>query len=1077
MAISSSSSSLSSLEFSISSSSSKSSISSASSGSSSSSSSNSSSSSSSSGWVYFDYRGVIWTTTKPLNSEIAAIGNNRLSQSFRVPFDVLVINQISLYVGRAFSNPPASNYNLNIQVYEANTNGVPITPIGSPATISSTTIQSDGWVNVDYSINQTISASKMISIVAYQDGGNETDYIGWYYTPISAAESLAEPALFSSDSGSTWSVQPNISRSIKILNTPNIFDASQQQIETQPGTTANTLAVDGDIDKLKNGFFDRTIIKYGREYNSSDSSAHSSLDVPNVSINSKPLVASFVIDESGSMGWSDRSGQRSVVASDIVSQLMARYAPGVYVDVVNFGGDTIKLTNSITTSAGSGASAIPPILAELPASGALTTIGATDPQSGATLTALNSNHTVPDLTTDTILGIGFDGLLPNHTYIVSNITMGQSVLEDGNGVISQAADATVVGNWFSDNTNGTSPVSITMSLPGDVVQGIKFVTASNSHKVFKDLTSSRLLYNTRLVAAASEGDVEIYVDNATGFKPGASLDIYNESNMDAAVIINTVDTTVIHNNTITLASPIVYNFGVGSLVIQRVNVGGITVSSGYFSCSIMDVTAGYNGVTPIKFSIVTSNGGEIQIPIVPSTAYDISNIQLCYQTTPVEIQINGQDNYGNPLPNQTEVILAVGNNPLNIKPQPTPPSTVPITGATPIAGSTQIQINPADLGDAVVGSPISYVTFDGTVIQSASKITAINKSTGVITIFPPVSVDDNVAPIVGIKIEPISDDLGVGALLPVTVSAVEVTPMFAGREMDAGNRAHYDPPQIPSNLAMKDSVLNQWNQADAYRLDNAFDLPLFQTSADNTTSESVIRMLPVTGDNLNGAQAQQASTSALLNQNGLSVSDQARYQSQQSAYNDYLTTHPSATPPASVSSITPVLPTTPTGQSALENEIDALSVSESSTWTITTPIYLTNGSANGVFTDTEKTLSVYSGDLGPYGLGYFYGGLIVGSKTLLAAEYTVTPLIVIRDQYENIKTVQQLPSTNFLFASHYHIFSHIDSANYIYYGECCQAGNSSCDNVYVPDVMRIVGNQLRLTFLYGMTPSLWPAGI
>jgi len=197
------------------------------------------------------------------------------------------------------------------------------------------------------------------------------------------------------------------------------------------------------------------------------------------------------------------------------------------------------------------------------------------------------------------------------------------------------------------------------------------------------------------------------------------------------------------------------------------------------------------------------------------------------------------------------------------------------------------------VGDSVTLLGIDPLNNNQAVQSTGYTVTAVDLVGNAIEIFPPVAVDAAHFVVTGVQIAKIKIPSFSNKLAPITISAIDVSPMMAGQQLGPGDRRPTDPVQVDPS----ETNYNAYNQDDARRLDNVFSVPSIPMLSDpelKSRSIAAIRILPVTEDNLT-AQITSEELAALWINTPISDADRARIDSQQNAYKKATANNPPST--------------------------------------------------------------------------------------------------------------------------------------------------------------------------------------
>jgi len=238
--------------------------------------------------------------TSILTTRDTALEPRRIGQVIAVPTGRL--DKVSVYLEPIFSSSPPIG-TLTIEAYDVTLGGL---PTGS-ALASDSKDFSEVFGNSFFNFRLECTCPTRVAIVLSTSGAS-TDYIGWRYGLSGAA---FYPALLSTDGGASWT--SSSSRRFAFLaysHLANATDAYDQSSSVLPGGT--TVVLDNTQAEWQQGILnnvdalvDNTVV----------------LTIGNLAI-------TFVVDQSGSMGWNDPSGTRFDFAKALIDDIEATLPTG-----------------------------------------------------------------------------------------------------------------------------------------------------------------------------------------------------------------------------------------------------------------------------------------------------------------------------------------------------------------------------------------------------------------------------------------------------------------------------------------------------------------------------------------------------------------------------------------------------------------------------------------------------------------------------------------------------------------------------------------------------------------------------
>lgn len=269
-----------------------------------------------------------WNEMKPLELGISAVDNglinNRIAQSIYLYRSLLRVGKVYLY----FYAPQGdvSGNILNLSIYHGDQNGVPQILISSKSIFASS-VNINGWYYFDFGIDIEVSDSKYVVFVFWQSGNSDSNYILWGYDSTDDLKNIS----WISPDGQTWCANKNVMMSLRIADDFNPYDLENFRIAApssihecvKQGLTDGDPSYDDTQYLPATGDYDRNkvVIKYPK------------------------IMASFIVDGSGSMGWSDRWNSRVNFLKQYIDRLVDNYPAEVLIDILTFGGVILDIDN------------------------------------------------------------------------------------------------------------------------------------------------------------------------------------------------------------------------------------------------------------------------------------------------------------------------------------------------------------------------------------------------------------------------------------------------------------------------------------------------------------------------------------------------------------------------------------------------------------------------------------------------------------------------------------------------------------------------------------------------------------
>jgi len=955
--------------------------------------------------------GPLWNKTKPLTLGFSAINSlliqNRLAQTVIINTDTYDIGKVYCYLYGKYGN---DSFTLNLGLYECNNSGQPQTLVSSK-TLASTSITNDGWYYFDFSITGITPSNNLLSFVLWQTGGDEDNYALWGYVYTS---DLQGTSAWISNDGTTWVRQSGILRGIKLLSNFTFYDLTNYQILTPPANEeCKTQILNSD-----NPEYNETKYIDGGDYGIDKVM----LDYPN-------LLASFIVDASGSMGWNDRFNKRIDFLRYFINRLRNKYPSTVLVDIIKMGSqvlDTSSVYDNIgqvmtinidlnrpdrttyvftVTSANATSGDIYTndninftVFSTIAGDTTLICIGGSDPLDSGVLTKVSgagdatiTYSTYTKLSTlDSFNGMGFKGLDSTNSYNIAEIDLG--INED------EKYDEISLTNW-----NAFSNSAVTLSLGSNGPRSVSSIDfTATPDLVLRKTLSNRSLSSTRLTQNVVIGDTEIFVEDASIFELGDTVSIIDGNNASINHVITELDEDT---NKIIISPSSIYNISVflrgivqeyysplNSIVLNSITTGKILIRDISYSTG------------SIIFFVQNDNGYYMEWDIEPFTEWIIHN--LYWISEGANFQINGFDTNGNPLSNDTQINFYVDEKP------------------TSEVSETQIP-SAILLQNALVGDNIVYVS-DNTGYSISDKIDLINgvnrKQTVTITEvgtntsgdyikFTPLLIynfyiADGSMVVKSVTVQDISNASSLiknSVWVPASIALIDVTPIYTEQNLDSSLLLPYDITPLPFSTNV--SSLNTNENVIKY---NKYNAPII----DNT---AYIRIMPITEDNIKTKADKDSESSKIIRPN-----TKSNYISQlEQSQNDF----------SNAASM--VTNATTTSMTSL--------ITRGTDYTIDNPVYLADGYASSHMQSFAQSLSETS----------FTGIKIPNiedddSDTLQVKKYEIYPIMVLEN---NGRVVAQriLPKFEPYFTPDVVIYSNYNGGNVSFIEE--QACGEDCPEI------------------------------
>lgn len=606
----------------------------------------------------------IWNKGKPLILGNSAISNltikNRLAQTVTLLGDTYEIGKVHCYLMGPYGTN--DNFTLHMGIYTCDEDGKPLTQLATTS-IAGSTIVSNGWYDFTFDISGTIPANGYLSFVMWQTLGDENNYAIWaysYYLGSSTSSDNINMAWISNDS-INWIEDWNVTRGLRITGTYQAFNLDDYMVCTPPGT----------LQELALQFGERSPVYDGTKLESGSLV----LDYPN-------LLMSFVIDNSGSMGWNDRFGNRSEILSDAVVRLQQSYPSDILFDFVTFGSKVAK-TNSVNSNLGHVMTINLDANVPTRASYAFTANSSSNISAGAIYSHNDNSYTILQTVvgatvidcvgdgaplnegtliktsgggkdsivfssyvsariTNGMIAFGFKDLLDGHSYVISNIAV------DGSDIYLPS-----INNWelYHPSSENPSVVEI-QNGPKDTVA----TTLNASEKlVSRRPFTNNPIKTSFIVNRVNPGDVTVLVEDASEFILDTKIDLVSGSVASIAHRVTNINTTT---NVITFTPFCKYtiknkaqdqgrvqeNFGTNSRLILWTTIQLLVVDP--------QVTS-----LPVTFYLQDVDGRFMEWDFLPYDEWKYHNLFWLDETAILPVTII--DSNDDPFPNETQVVLEV----------------------------------------------------------------------------------------------------------------------------------------------------------------------------------------------------------------------------------------------------------------------------------------------------------------------------------------------------------------------------------------------------------------------------------
>ena len=922
----------------------------------------------------FSFRGTKWSASKLICSGIPSIKNalesNLQSQAIMIPFTTYTIKYVSLFLGKF--NKDVTSYDLVLEVYETDEDGVPTGTAIASKSISSDIVSVPGWYSFDFGsdlTDKTTPANQLLALVFYQINGNEQNFVNFYY---SLDLNWDTKAYVSKDEGAIWTEQPNMTRAIVISDIFDIFqdayvDSENHRLTFPAGQEAKKNLTGSDY--LGLGEFTNTKL-------SSDA----------VEINYNPAVLSIVVDSSGSMGYNDRYQDRIAAIRNLINKLKAEYPDEILFDIISFGSYRIGSLDFESSET------------------YLTT--KLDINSPTSYT-LNSDGTVPSIG-DGLLAWGLKDLVEGHEYIISSINLAPSktMVEDGLGAIIPEENILTPVNYENvGSQNNSIKYSISKSGTGSEKSEDKAKNAivckvplNNTSTIRKPFTSYRQLNTAFITKDIAKGDTKIYVDGFDNFNINSLIDIFDKDNIDVALRI-TLKEQIDGENIITIERPISFgfenSFGTNGCLLQESSISSVlNVDANDTMVELLIKDAQVTKAS--TFYLQTQKGGMLEWEFTPFTDWEA--LLLFYAGDAALLGMQAYNTEGEPLPDLTRIDLYVDELPKVItdsttdgfKTLKTPIKTGDNSFTVYKNDETTTDIYGVSIGDSIilkgiVGDSVFLEKCKVINIEEVVEVDSINptgKVTQKIITFSPVHLGDWDATEIMLDSKEALDS---SLKIDMPISAVDITPQLAGEKLDPQYLDPViDPPQVEPSSAPNDfNFPNDFNLARERKRDNAIDIPL-------NNGVGRVRVLPITEDVIETTEEKNQNAFSFYDDDSLTDAEKIEKEKLEEEY----------------------LAKTSKTKKELQDEVsppEEETIITSTEWTIESPVYLKSGEASSHMTAVARTMELQS--FGNYNIDFIDDSStrILTDKSystggVLAKKHTVYPLITIKTDK---KTVMQ----------------------------------------------------------------------
>jgi len=791
----------------------------------------------------------MWNRVKPLLLANSAISDglikNRLAQTLYIIDDIYPVGSVYCYLIGNYGKE--TDYTVNLAIYSCDDDGAPSNQLHI-SSISGLSILSSGWYEFEFDVVINTPANKYLSFVMWQDGGNENNYAMWAYNfyDIDSVFSDTFNMAWLSNDNINWVSDQNVERSLRIVGNYNGYNLDESRVETQ----------EAELREVQLNFGERSPLYFGTKLN----------DNNNLVLDYKPVALSFVIDNSGSMGWNDRYGNRQVICQQLVQKIIDKYPSDYLFDFITFGA---RIANATSVNSNIGEPATINIDANRPqrstyifqsdnavtvkkgdiySHNGYTYVVSNDVDNNERIMTLGDGASLQTGTLNKVSGSGpqnivFGSVLS--TSMSSNFcAFGFKNLIDGNTYN--------IGDVVLDELAINSPSLTNWTLYHDVLESSTISLGDNgpnSAKTVDILASSSLvarrnftnafINRTYVSANITKGDNEISVTDSSVFLAGQKIDILDSKNISTNHTIASIQGNKIKINPACSADMLTSQKAV-------VELSGINfarkLDGTTFKLLVRDAAVGN---VPIVFFIQSTNGGMMEWDILPFSEWIFLSVFWIDRTASLPVSIFDEDD--NPFPDGTMVVLEVDRRQA-IEDLTKQTERLTVTEVANV-GDTKIYVDTLEgyaVGDTIDISQRS--SGSGGAVQTVT-IKEIGKEGDLfyLELFEPLKFEFDPAKNSKIKHnkKPISN-LNNGDLVSFPLSLVDVTPVETGIVLDPSIKKPYDPPSVPAPVDPddedeKNAIYDSINYNSEYIQYGTVDAP-------SASGYVYVRVLPVTED-------------------------------------------------------------------------------------------------------------------------------------------------------------------------------------------------------------------------------------
>lgn len=797
---------------------------------------------------------AVWGDTKSIQNENSSISSllvkNALCQRIKFNQQSLSIGGVSCYF-KKYSNESSVSFDIVMDIYYSDILGKPYaTPIAS-STISSALITSDGWYKFSFTLDNMLCPIDGYCFVVYQDGGDEENYASWCYYVSGSSD-----AWISSDR-ITWVKVDGITRSLRVLGS---FDAYEKIINDDPSQITHQLvsppaieSIGNRIEKadLESGEFQNTELVDVREPTYYDPPVdqdariygYSGLSTDwRVILKARNLLLGFVIDSSGSMGWTDIFDLRESVTRSLISKLRERTEANVLFDFVKFGGVLIDdLTVNLTKR-------VRGVTVNIEDASSI--YGYDDAGNPISSTSDPREHFASG-----VVAFGYKGLKTGTTYKIRGMSLGWSEFNH----------SSLEPNWHSFWASGSPSIFVDDTGPeeANVINVTVSDAAKNSVRYYAAYYST--MSRVRLSENVASGSYDLVLTDSSSFSAGTRFNVVSSSSFNNYFLVNSVDAGT---DTVTSNLSTNYEFLSADTTVETVRSQFIKTNWEKTN-AIEFYVVDENELGSIVFFVQTKDGATIEYTFTPMVEWDLSNLYFLDETA--TFQVDAVNSLGENMPDGTMIEYYVNKAPEGYSEDTDADAQVSyLLTQDALTGTSVLYLSATDIVNfsredkiELTDDTKSYFISSGSGAVLYTYVVEVNLENNFLVVSDVLSDDfliSNQARIVVPATEQGKIKYSLKSALNITANVVNVTPIYTGRKLDDSLFGVLDTPQV--------EVSEEYD-------DHNFDIQrVRKNSIDVLTTDgySAVRLLPVTEDHFVSSEFKSALSKSLFN---LSAKEQA----------------------------------------------------------------------------------------------------------------------------------------------------------------------------------------------------------